>query len=260
MRIYTFVVLCALLVSSCSLLDEKEECIPVDGELSSDNLDIPTAFFRTETKFTLNYTLGDCDTPPSSWTVPGKENAQEGIFQFSGQITYGGRFTTGGEVCVQIGEGANVSNTVCKTLEVITNDVWSHGTTATFPGQATNRTITLALGNYVYAGFGEANEWYRFNVNSWEWEERNAVGLSTFEAYTGFTLNGKTYIFGQNSFLYEYNETSDSWTSIAEFPEHLQTTFELEQQSNINNAAQISVSFCRRRHQQQSLYWSGRLR
>lgn len=229
---------------ACDFIGGQEKtCEAVGNELTDDNVEVPTALFRTGVGFSVSYTPGECDIPDSYWTVPGSDKEQVGVFQYAGLHTYGGEFTESGDVCVTLGKGTGASNTICKNLEVITEDVWSFTPTVTYPGTATNRTITLSIDGFIFAGFGEVNEWYRFDTEDWIWEERAGVDLATFEAYTGFTLNNKAYIFGQNSFLYEYNSTTDSWTSVSEFKPLLQETFQLEQQSNTNNSVDFLYPF-----------------
>ncbi|MBV6647957.1 MAG: hypothetical protein KI790_21025, partial [Cyclobacteriaceae bacterium] len=167
----------------------------------------------------------------------------EGVFQFDGEATFSGAFLEGGEVCVRLTSGGQTSNTICQPLEVIREDVWGTSTAAWYPGEFTNRNVTLALSNGIYVGFGEQNEWFQFDPETWSWTEKSNLPFVNFEAYTGFEIDNIGYIFGQNGFIYRYDESSDTWTEVTEFQEDLTTTFRLEQWSNVQNFTNFLYPF-----------------
>lgn len=229
----------------CGLLGGEEDvCTPVSGDLTSSDLSVPKALYQQEVGFTLTYEPGDCRMPTSLWTVPGGSGETEGNFQFDGEATFGGTFRTGGEVCVRLTSGGSSSNTICQPLEVIREDVWGTSNAAWYPGEYTNRNVTLSLNDGIYCGFGEQNEWYQFDPNSWTWTEKANFSFSNFEAYAGFEINKTAYILAQSGFVYRYDEAADSWTEIAEFTEgDISLTFDLERWSNVNNATDFIYPF-----------------
>ena len=237
------VFLLILFLTACNLGGE-DACIPINGELTESNLEVPQALYQQEVGFTLSYDPGDCTMLTSFWTVPGSTDEKEGTFQFEGEATFGGAFRTSGEVCVRISSGESSSNTICQPLEVVREDVWGITDAGRYPGSATNRNITLALRDGIYCGFGEQNEWYSFDPDSWEWSEKSTLSFVGFEAFAGFEINKVAYILGQNGFVYRYDEAGDTWTDVGEFTEgDVALTFDQEQWSNTNDATNFLHPF-----------------
>lgn len=231
------------ILSACNLTGE-DPCSPVSGELSTSNLEVPQALYQQEVGFTLNYDPGDCTMPTSLWTVPGSSGEVEGNFQFAGQATFGGTFRNGGEVCVRLTSDGSSSNTICQTLEVVREDVWGVSNAGRFPGSITNRNVTLSLNDGIYCGFGERNEWFQFDPNTWEWTEKAALPFAGFQAFAGFEIDNTAYILGQNGFMYRYEESSDEWMEVAEFTEgDVALTFDQEEWSNTNDATNFLHPF-----------------
>lgn len=241
MKKIVIVLFVSISAAGCGLLEE-EQCSIVSGELMEDGLEVQDVLFREAITFTLSYSPADCFMPTSIWSLP-DQGEVEGVFEFQGEATLTSFFDSGGDVCVRLQAEGDATNTVCKSFAVIREDVWGASFIHTYPGLTTNRNITLALKSGVYSGFGEQNEWYFLDTDSWIWTEKANLPFANFEAFTGFAINETGYILGQSGFLYRYNEEADSWTEVAEFPEDMTITFEFERWSNVNNATSFIYPF-----------------
>jgi hypothetical protein len=230
---------------SCSLLQEDSCDILTDGDLQVSNLEVPDyALYKGITGVKVNYEAGDCFMPTSWWTFPGADDEIEGKFEFDGQATSGMALTKSGDICVRLEFDGNSTSMPCKAIEVVKEDVWTLRNDLTFPGTKTNHHVTMSLSSGIYSGFGESNEWYRFDTDHWTWEEKSTPNLPAFEAYTGFEHDKTGYVFGQNGFMYRYDESTDQWTLTGEeFPGRLDTTFLLDRYAAGNDLVSTIYPF-----------------
>jgi hypothetical protein len=226
------IIFCVLLVSflgfqSCNLLgDDDEDCtltaFPVtDATLTSgDNVNgdthwIATAVYKTPKNSELYWSIGSCN--PDDVNVNWDYTGEYEIVSQNNLGTMSAIFYTSGTLCGQFVGSGKATAQACQQIKVIKDNVWT--TAPEYSGKKTINSITLKINNAVYTGFGNTNEWYKLDTLDFSWQEKaNISGPVQFASFGGFSLNGKGYIVGNNSNVYEYDPNADTWTSIGTFP------------------------------------------
>ena len=134
---------------------------------------------------------------------------------------------TSGTMCVQLESGGRKTEQLCKDITVHRNHVWATHY-LDFPGGKTKQTVTMTINGSMYSGFGMFNNWYRLDTVAFRWQEMaNIPNLVDFKAFAGFSINGKGYLVGNNSNLYEYDPAANSWTTKGQLPELVSTILNL---------------------------------
>lgn len=220
--------LLSLLFQSCNLLtkDEDEGCTltaePITNaslttgyDVNGNNNWVATAVYKTSKGAELYYSLGSCgpNDIETNWEYTGD-------FEIVRSTTTGGlsaKFYTSGTLCGQFTRNGTATAKACQPIKVISNNVWT--TAPEYPGGNTINSITLKIGNEVYSGFGNTNEWYQLDTLDFSWKEKASInGPVDFGSFGGFALNNKGYIVGNNSIVYEYDPNTNTWTNIGNFP------------------------------------------
>ncbi len=229
------------LLSSC--IKKKDDC-DITSQPITDNSIVTNsanftyceyAVFRQKKDLELYYTIGDCNNASinTEWTYTGQNNRVGQSNSSSSFIDY--EFMTSGTICAQLMTESQSSEKACREIIVLRNNVWGE-TTNDFSGNATVQSITLTINGDVYSGFGNFNEWYKFDTTSWTWIEKSAIpNLVDFGAFGGFVINDFAYIIGNNSSVYKYTVSTDAWENIGTFPENVSTMLDLQDPSEYPN-------------------------
>lgn len=213
-------------LQSCSLGgDEEDDCeltaLPITNESLSTQYDgngnfqfVPVALYKAPKSVELYYSLGSCGPNyiGTHWEYTGDYE----VVEQNDNGRFIAKYYTSGTLCGQFTGNSKTTNNACKQIKVLSKNIWAQG--PDFPAEASVNTITLNINNVIYSGFGNTNSWYKLDTLDFTWMERANVSSLAFTAFTGFSLNGKGYIIGSNSLVYEYDPTANNWTSIGEFP------------------------------------------
>ncbi|MBX2943914.1 MAG: hypothetical protein KF860_16385 [Cyclobacteriaceae bacterium] len=229
-KILSIVLLLAscLSIQSCLLnRDENDDCTltaqPItDASLMSgyDNATGSqywnrTAIYKIPRGVELYYSLGTCgpNDLQTNWEYTGDFEIERSTV--TGSLT--AKFYTSGTLCGQFVGNGKATAKACQEIKVLSDNVWANG--PDYPGSNSINGITLKIGNEAYSGFGNTNEWYKLDTLDFSWKEKaNISGPVSFGSFGGFSLNGKGYIVGNNSIVYEYDPNANTWTNIGNFP------------------------------------------
>mgnify|MGYP006274697305 CR=1 FL=1 len=218
--IITFVSL--LMFSHCDV-NNSDDCNITKEPLTQDNLITSQADFsycgivayRNEKRFELFYTTGTCtERPITEWELP--RNTRISYTGNASGTMKGFQFANSGMVCATLlGENGQKSERICRSVEVIKNNVW--GISDNYPGRGAG--VVMNLNNTLYSGFGNYNEWFRFDTLTWEWTElENVPGIANLKAHAGFGIQNKAYLLAANSQVYRYDPDADSWQHYDTLP------------------------------------------
>ena len=93
-----------------------------------------------------------------------------------------------------------------------------------FPGRSAYDQASFVINGKIYVGLGESpsDEFYQYDPTSDQWTAI-ANFPSIVQRPTGFSINGKGYIYANNDCIEdavfaEYDPSSNAWTKRAEFP------------------------------------------
>jgi hypothetical protein len=210
-------------LQSCFL--EEEDCeltgAPITDESLSTQYDangnfqfVPVALYKVPKSMELYYSLGSCgpNDIDTNWEYTGDHEVVDQ--NSSGRFT--AKFYTSGTICGQFTGNGQATDQACQPIKVLTDNIWAPG--PDFPAEASVNTVTLNINNEIYSGFGNTNVWYKLDTLDFSWEEMANVSNVAFTSFAGFSLNGKGYIVGSNSLVYEYDPVANSWASVGEFP------------------------------------------
>lgn len=221
-KILTFLILLLGILSGCGLLGQEDADCPITAEpLTLDDYTVTEdVVYHNGVSGDLYYIAGDCF---------GGNGILE--FDYSGEVyEVEGRVhevLTSGTMCVRLKSGDRKSEELCKEVTVHRDHVWDTHRLA-FPGGKTKQTVTMSINGDVYSGFGMFNNWYKLDTASFRWQEMaNIPNLVDFNAFAGFSINGKGYLVGNNSILYEYDPSANSWASKGQLPELVSTILNL---------------------------------
>lgn len=211
----TIVTLVAFSLLSCET--EMDDCPITADPLTDDDLRIPNEFvYRGLGSAELFFITGECFGAKADvdWEYSG-----EAEFRTPGNTNNRFEFLSSGTLCGQLLSGGKVSERICQDIQVYRDQVWGRYH-EDFPGGESKQQVTFTLNGDVYSGFGNFNNWYRFDTTTFEWHERAAIpNLVDFNAYAGFAIRDKGYVVGNNSKYYEYDFNTDRWTEKGSFPE-----------------------------------------
>lgn len=221
-KLFSLLILCFGMLSGCGLLGEDDADCPITAApLTLDDFTLSQeVVYHNGVSGDLYYIAGDCF---------GGNGTLE--FDYSGEVyEVDGRVhevLTSGTMCVQLRSGDRKSDPLCKEVTVHRDHVWDTHRLA-FPGGKTKQTVTMNINGDIYSGFGMYNNWYRLDTASFRWQQRaNIPNLLDFNAFAGFSLNGKGYLVGNNSVLYEYDPAADTWANKGQLPELVSTLLNL---------------------------------
>lgn len=210
------------LMSGCGLLGDDDADCPITAEpvTAEDFTLTQDVVYHNGVSGDLYYSTGDCFG--GSGTLEFDYSGE--VFEINGRIH---EVLTSGTMCVELHSGGKKTDPVCKDVTVHRDHVWSVHY-LDFPGGKTKQTVTMTINGAVYSGFGMNNNWFRLDTVSFRWEEKaNIPNLFDFNAFAGFSINGKGYLVGNNSILYEYDPSANSWTSKGQLPELVSTILNL---------------------------------
>lgn len=99
-----------------------------------------------------------------------------------------------------------------------------------FPGTARDDAASFVIDTSVYVGTGRevgwalTNDWYRFDVTTLEWTAIAPLPATPRQYCSGFSVDGRGYLFGGQDAngplneLWEYDPSTDSWTEKSPMP------------------------------------------
>ncbi len=212
-------------LQSCSIGGEDDDCdltaFPITNESLTTGYDVngnsqwvQTAVYKTLKGAELYYSLGSCG--PNGVGVNWEYTGDFEILSQGDRGDLAALFYTSGTLCAQFVGNGKTTAKACQQIKVVSKNTWSLG--PEFPSDPSVNTVTLNINNTIYSGFGNTNVWYKLDTLDFSWQEKANIQSTAFTAFSGFSLNGKGYIVGSNSLVYEYNPSADTWTSIGEFP------------------------------------------
>ncbi|EAY26363.1 IPT/TIG domain-containing protein [Microscilla marina] len=76
------------------------------------------------------------------------------------------------------------------------------------------RNFAFSLGSKGYVIKHDSNELWEVSLNTWT--QKNNLPASNFRGH--FVLNGVAYIVAKDKKAWKYNDSNDTWTSVASFP------------------------------------------
>jgi hypothetical protein len=220
-KTFVFITICSVLAASCNLIKE-DPCTPTDTPLDEHNLITGSSnmtyqenvVYRHPVSYEIFYITGDCDAITHHWEVP--ENSFFVGAENEAMVTL--QHEHSGALCAQLSSEDSKSAKVCRNVNVLRNNVWGF-TPDPFPGANTRYKISMTVNGKAYTGLGDASDWFAFDTLTWKWEPKASIpNLVNFSSYGGFSLNGKGYIVGNNSKVYEYDPTTNQWTTKNDFP------------------------------------------
>lgn len=222
-RLYFLSLLCLILFFSLiSCTKEEDDCELSSQPITDESLVTSSAdftynkhaFYRDKKGFELYSITGSCGGARTvDWSYTGDYRILGPSSPF-----LSAEFLTSGTLCGQLRGDGKVSAMACREVKVTRQNVWGRQSQK-FPGGASVQGVTLRIGDIAYSGFGTSNTWYAFDTTSWQWQAKATVpNVINFSAFGGFVLSGSAYIVGNNSQVYRYSPTTDSWTLLGNFP------------------------------------------
>ncbi len=204
--------------------DEDKNCPITAQPVTEHDFTVPEeVFYRQKSGAEIYYIAGECfgGNAQAHWEYTGEaeyQNPSNPINSFE--------FVTGGTLCGQLHSGGGVSEKVCKEVRVLRDKIWGLDHEA-FPGGKSKQQVTLTLQGDVYSGFGMFNSWYKFDTVAFDWIQQAAPNLIDFNAFAGFAIGDIGYLVGNNSVLYAYDPSANSWTKKGQLPELVSTILNL---------------------------------
>lgn len=140
-------------------------------------------------------------------------------------------FNINGEFYTGTGYGTSFTRDFYK-YNPVTN-TWTN--IPSVPSDSRTNAIGFSLNGKGYCGTGNlatqtpSNDFYEYNPQSLVWTQKASVGLSSLESSVAFVLNGKAYVSlgttnnnfftpNYNTNTYEYNPTSNTWSTVGSWP------------------------------------------
>lgn len=209
--------------TGCGLFDDEDADCPITSEpLEDEDYTLnQNVAYHNSSGGNVYYIAGDCfgGNAEYLWEYSGD------IYEMVGNQNF--ELLTSGTMCVELESAGRKTEKLCKDITVHREHVWATHYLE-FPGGKTKQTVTMNINGVVYSGFGMFNNWYRLDTVSFRWEEKaNIANLTDFNAFAGFSINGKGYLVGNNSILYEYDPIADSWMSKGQLPVLVSTILNL---------------------------------
>lgn len=208
-------------LASCDLLNEEVDC-PITAEpLTDEDFTMAQdAVYHNIVSGNLYYTTGDCfgGNADLVWDYSGE------VYEIQGRAH---EVLSSGTMCVELHSGGQKTEPLCKEVTVHRKRVWARHY-LDFPGGKTKQSLVMNINGALYSGFGMYNNWFQFDTLTFRWKEMaNIPNLLDFNAFAGFSINGKGYIVGNNSNLYEYDPVANNWTSKGQLPDLVSTILNL---------------------------------
>ncbi|MDN4164549.1 hypothetical protein QWY31_03495 [Cytophagales bacterium LB-30] len=205
-------VLLVSILAGCDLLNQEEDC-PITAEPLTDEDYTLTqdVVYHNTVSGDVYYIAGECfgGSAELVWDYSGE------VYEVNGRVH---EVLSSGTMCVELHSGDGKTDPLCKDVTVHRKHVWATHY-LDFPGGKTKQSVVMNINGTIYSGFGMFNNWYRFDTLTFRWTERtNIPNLLDFNAFAGFAINGKGYLVGNNSILYEYNPSADTWTNKGQLP------------------------------------------
>tara|TARA_Y100001972_G_scaffold128729_1_gene191326 strand:+ start:1481 stop:2659 length:1179 start_codon:yes stop_codon:yes gene_type:complete len=211
----------AVLLTGCWLSDEDTDCPITAQPLTDENYTVTQdVVYHNAIGGDVYYIAGECfgGNGELVWDYSGE------VYEITGRTH---EVLTSGTMCVELHSGGKKSERLCKDVTVHRKHAWATHY-LDFPGGKTKQSVTMNINGDIYSGFGMFNNWYRLDTVDFRWDEMAVIpNLIDFNAFAGFAINGKGYIVGNNSTLYEYDPTANSWTNKGQLPELVSTILNL---------------------------------
>ena len=234
--LYTLLAITGMLALQGCFNTEEDECTVTTSPLTADNIDNDIQNFsfnskvdyREVTQIMVDVGFGTCNpaSVKANWDYSGRGRIEP---LTSTQMLIETDFATSGDICVQLVSDEGSTGRACQQVIVNRDNVWGV-MKDDLPEASAAQSVTYTLNGDVYSGFGGnsngANHWYKFDTLNWEWIEKASVpNVTVFTAFGGFALNGKGYLIGNNSKVYQYDPAADTWTGIGDFPVNIAEAF-----------------------------------
>ena len=209
--------------SGCGLLDDSDADCPITAEpLEDEDYTLnQNVAYHNNSGGDVYYTVGECfgGSAEYVWDYSGE------IYEMVGNKSF--ELLTSGTMCVELESGGRRTERLCKDITVHRKHVWARHY-VDFPGGKTKQSVSMTINGDVYSGFGNFNNWYRLDTVSFRWQEMaNIPNLVDFTAFAGFAIDGKGYLVGNNSILYEYDPATNTWTNKGQLPQLVSTILNL---------------------------------